>query len=147
MVSAAISLIQISAQFNTYQSRCRLQLLSSCYDLLFSMSPNSPLSSSALEHSSVLPSLHFSSRYPHSAPTLTFLFCCPDFKSRSYFICNFVRFVVMSILSFCPNNLCVELLTLSNSSLCPTHHSFQLVMLCYLGGGGGEATLKNSKKV
>ena len=55
----------------------------------------------------------------------------------------------MSILSFCPNNLCVELLTVSNSSLCrtphcvelltvsnsslcPTHHCFQLVMMCYL---------------
>ena len=145
MVSAAISLIQISAQFNTYQSRCRLQLLSSCYDLLFSISPNSPLSSSALEHSSVLPSLHFSSRYPHSAPTLTFLFCCPDFKSRSYFICNFVRFVVICL--SCPFAL---ITFVSNSSLCRTPHCVQLIIVSNLsccatwaGGGGGGG---NSKK-
>ena len=125
-------LIQISAHFHTYHSRDLLQLLSSCYDLLFSITPNSPLSSSALEHSCDLPSLHFSSGYPHSAPTLISLFCCPDSKSMSCFICNYVRFVVMSILSFCPNNLCVELLAVSNSSLYPIHHCFQLANLCYL---------------
>ena len=133
MVSSAISLIQISAHFHTHHSRDHLQLLSSCYNLLFSISPNSPLFSSAFEHSSDLPSLHFSPGYLHSAPTLTFLFCCPDSKSMTYFICNFVRFVVMSILSFCPNNLCVELLTVSNSSLYPIHQCLiQLVVLCYL---------------
>ena len=37
MDSSAISLIQISANFHTHHSRDRLQLLSSCYDLLFKL--------------------------------------------------------------------------------------------------------------
>ena len=130
MDSSAISLIQISAHFHTHHSRDRLQLLSSCYTTYSSsyICPNSPLSSSALE----LPCPPFSSGHSHSAPTFTFLFCCPDSRSMRYFTSNFVRFVVMSILSFCPNNLCVELITVPNSSLCSTHHCFQLVILCYL---------------
>ena len=130
MDSSAISLIQISAHFHTHHSRDRLQLLSSCYTTYSSsyICPNSPLSSSALE----LLCPPFSSGHSHSAPTFTFLFCCPDSRSMRYFTSNFVRFVVMSILSFCPNNLCVELITVPNSSLCSTHHCFQLVILCYL---------------
>ena len=38
----------------------------------------------------------------------------------------------MSILSICPNNLCVELLTVSNSSLCPTPHCVQLIIVSNL---------------
>ena len=41
----------------------------------------------------------------------------------------------MSILSFCPNNLCVELLTVSNSSLCPTPHCVQLIFVSNLSYG------------
>ena len=38
----------------------------------------------------------------------------------------------MSILSICPNNLCVELLTVSNSSLCPTPHCVELIIVSNL---------------
>ena len=141
MVSSAISLIQISTHFHTYHSRDRLQLLSSCHDILSVKRLNF--------FSETIPTLHLLSSPPlstplsflasisvpdflaRSTPTLTFLFCCPDSRSMNYFICNLVRFVIVSILSFCPNNLCVELLTVSNSSLYPTYHVHVVQLVFY----------------